>query len=167
VFFPAPVVLITCQGASGRPNILPVAGVGVVNRFPFMVGIAICKRDLSQGYFKRYSHGLIRKSGEFAVNIPHAGLQKAIDVCGSVSGKKQDKFALTGLAVEKSRKIRAPVLAACPINLECIVRKIVALPSHDWIIGEVVMIHVDNDVLRGKKQITWNYVPKLKAKRAQ
>jgi len=92
-------------------------------------------------------------------------MQKAIDICGSVSGKKQDKFVLTGLAPEKSRKIRAPVLAACPINLECIVRKIVPLPSHDWIIGEVVMIHIDNALLQGKKELTWNYMPKLKTRK--
>ncbi len=158
-------MLVTCQGTSGRPNIIPVAGVGVVNRFPLMVGIAICKRNMTESYFKRHSLGLIRQTREFAVNIPHDGLKKAIDICGSVSGKKQDKFALTGLAPEKSRKIRAPVLAACPINLECIVRKIVPLPSHDWIIGEVVMIHIDNALLQGKKELTWNYMPKLKSRK--
>ncbi len=144
---------------------MPVAGVGVVNRFPLMVGIAICRRNMTESYFKRHSLGLIRQTREFAVNIPHAGMQKAIDICGSVSGKKQDKFALTGLALEKSRKIRAPVLAACPINLECIVRKTVPLPSHDFIIGEVLMIHIDNALLQGKKQLTWNYMPILRSRK--
>ncbi len=62
LFFPNPVILVTSQGLESKPNIITLAWTGVVNSRPPMIGIAIQPI--------RHSHGLIRQSGEFGVNIP-------------------------------------------------------------------------------------------------
>jgi flavin reductase (DIM6/NTAB) family NADH-FMN oxidoreductase RutF len=89
LFFPNPIILVTSQGLESKPNIIAIAWTGVVNSRPPMIGIAIQPI--------RHSHGLIRQSGEFGVNIPNSDLLHAIDYCGFVSGKDTDKFAATGL----------------------------------------------------------------------
>jgi flavin reductase (DIM6/NTAB) family NADH-FMN oxidoreductase RutF len=142
LFFPNPVVLVTSQGLESKPNIITIAWTGVVNSRPPMIGIAIQPI--------RYSHGLIRQSGEFGVNIPHSDLLRAIDYCGFVSGKDADKFAATGLTPLSARKIRAPLIKECPVNLECVLRHFITLGMHDLFIGEIVNIQVDEQVLDGK-----------------
>jgi flavin reductase (DIM6/NTAB) family NADH-FMN oxidoreductase RutF len=142
LFFPNPVVLVTSQGLESKPNIITIAWTGVVNSRPPMIGIAIQPI--------RYSHGLIRQSGEFGVNIPNSDLLRAIDYCGFVSGKDTDKFAATGLTPLSARKIRAPMIKECPVNLECVLRHFITLGMHDLFIGEIVNIQVDEQVLDGK-----------------
>ena len=142
LFFPNPIVLVTSQGLESKPNIITIAWTGVVNSKPPMIGIAI--QPL------RYSHGLIRQSGEFGVNIPNRDLLRAIDYCGLASGRNTDKFAATGLTPVLARKIRVPLIKECPVNLECVLRHFITLGMHDLFIGEIVNIQVDERVLDDK-----------------
>jgi flavin reductase (DIM6/NTAB) family NADH-FMN oxidoreductase RutF len=141
LFFPAPVVLVTCQGSVSKPNIITIAWTGVVSSGPPMIGIAIQPI--------RYSHDLIRESGEFGLNIPDKNHLRAIDYCGVVSGRNTDKFAATGLTPMPALKIRPPLIKECPVNLECAVRHFLTLGMHNLFIGEVVSIHADELVLDG------------------
>jgi len=145
LFFPNPVVLVTSQGVESKPNIITIAWTGVVNSRPPMIGISIQPI--------RHSHGLIRQSGEFGVNIPNRDLLRAIDYCGFVSGKNTDKFAATGLTPVLARKIRAPLIKECPVNLECVLRHFITLGMHDLFIGEIVSIYVDEQVLDDKGKL--------------
>ena len=69
------------------------------------------------------------------------------DYCGNVSGKDMDKFSKTGLTRENTKKVRAPLIRECPVNLECVVREKLDLGSHRLFVGEVVETHVDETVL--------------------
>ena len=145
IFFPTPVVLVTCQGLKTKPNIITIAWTGVVSSMPPMIGIAIQPI--------RYSHGLIRESGEFGLNIPNKNLLRAIDYCGFVSGKSIDKFSNTGLTPMTARKITPPLIKECPVNLECVVKNFIALGMHDLFIGEIVSVHLDEGVLDDKGKL--------------
>jgi flavin reductase (DIM6/NTAB) family NADH-FMN oxidoreductase RutF len=145
LFFPNPIVLVTSQGLESKPNIITIAWTGVVNSRPPMIGISIQPI--------RHSHGLIRQSGQFGVNIPNRDLLRAIDYCGFVSGKNTDKFAATGLTPVLARKIKAPLIKECPVNLECVLRHFISLGMHDLFIGEIVSIYVDEQVLDDKGKL--------------
>jgi flavin reductase (DIM6/NTAB) family NADH-FMN oxidoreductase RutF len=139
-FVPTAAVLVTCVDDQGRPNIIPLTGWGIVCRFPFIVGIAICRGHYTKNYFPRYSHRLLREVPEFVLNIPHAGLRDAITICGSVSGDQVDKFQAAQLTPQPSLVVRPPGIAECPVNLECQVRQVVSLGSHDLFLGEAVAV---------------------------
>ena len=143
--YAVPVVLVTCVDDCGRANIITLAWVGVVCSEPPQIGIAI-RPD-------RYSHGLIEKSGQFVVNIPGEDLLGAADICGTVSGRDVDKFARTGLTPEPASQVAPPLIAECPVNIECVLRHKLTLGSHDLFIGEVVAVHVDRTVLTEKGRI--------------
>ncbi len=136
---PVPVVLLTCVGEDGSPNILTVSWVSVVCATPPMVGVAVRR--------ERFSYAGIRDTGEFVLNIPSAALLRAVDFCGTVSGEAVDKFARTNLTPLPGAKVRPPMIQECPINLECVVRQALPLGSHVLFVAEVAAVHADADVI--------------------
>jgi flavin reductase (DIM6/NTAB) family NADH-FMN oxidoreductase RutF len=146
--FPSPVILVTCVEQSGKPNIITLAWAGTVCSDPPMVGIGINP--------KRYSSGLIETSGEFVVNIPTRSILKEVDFCGAVSGRDINKFSETGLTPQPAEKVKPPLIQECPVNIECIVRKKITLGSHQLFLGEVVLVHVDENILNEKGEINYS-----------
>lgn len=142
---PVPVVLVSCGGRLEQPeNIITVAWAGTVCSDPPMLSISIRP--------ERFSHGIITATREFVVNIPTQDLAKATDLCGMKSGRDTDKFALAELSRAAGEVVSAPLVAECPLNLECKVKKTVKLGSHDLFIAEIVAVHVAPELLdrRGK-----------------
>lgn len=142
--YPIPAVMVTC-GPLEKPNIITLAWVGTVCSKPPMVGISIRP--------SRYSHGLVKQYGEFAVNLPTADLARVTDYCGTVSGRKVDKFAAAGLTPIPAKAIETAVIAECPVNIECRVTQVLSLGTHDLFLGEIVAVQVDEEVLNERKDI--------------
>lgn len=135
--FPVPAVLVTC--GVEKPNIISLAWVGTVSSAPPAVSIGVRP--------ERFSHGLIKDSGEFVVNLPRSDQVDLVDYCGHVSGRNVDKWAACGLTPAPSNKVRTPLIAECPVALECRVTHHLALGAHDLFIGEVLSVQADEDVL--------------------
>ena len=139
--YPTPVGLITSVDESGKPNIVTLGEVFNLSiREPVWVGISI--REAT------YSHGLIKAQGEFVVNLPKADmLDKALG-CGSCSGRDGvDKFQKFDLTPVAARHVKPPLIAECPVNLECKVVAFHHVGDHDLFIGEVLIEHINEDVL--------------------
>ncbi|MBN2452498.1 MAG: flavin reductase family protein [Lentisphaeria bacterium] len=139
--FPTPAGLIVSVDASGRPNIITLGEVfnlSIGN--PVWVGLSIRAAT--------YSHGLIREQGEFTVNLPSTSLLEAVVGCGRCSGRDGvDKFARFGLTPLASRHVRPPIVAECPVNLECRLVGFHHVGDHDLFIGDVIAEHVDETML--------------------
>jgi len=133
-----PVILVTCQEEGKNPNIITLAWVGVASSDPPMISIAIRP--------ERHSHGIIKKTGEFVANLPTTAILKEMDFCGIASGSKVDKFSLTKLTPLPAEKLKAPLIKECPVNLECQVKQVIPLGSHDLFLGEVVAAHMDEEI---------------------
>ncbi len=136
---PLPAVMVTCQKPQEKANIITVSWTGIVCSEPPMISISIRKN--------RYSHDIIKSTGEFVVNITNHELAAATDICGVVSGRDHDKFKLAGLTTEPASKVRVPMIAECPINMECQTRTVIELGSHDIFIAEIVATHIDERVI--------------------
>lgn len=140
--FPVPTILVTSQSGDSKPNIITIAWTGVMNSNPPVVYIGVNPI--------RYSHELIKESGEYVINIPSKDQLKAVDYCGLVSGRKEDKFEAAALTPVPAAHVRAPLIAECPVNLECKVRQVLNLESHDVFIADVLAIHYNENVLDEK-----------------
>lgn len=139
---PTPVVLVSCADPEHpeRQNMITLAWAGTVNSDPPMVSVSIRK--------ERYSHDLIRNSGEFVVNLADEKMAKAVDFCGVKSGRDTDKAKETGLCYMPADKLEtAPAVMGAPVSLCCRVRNMLELGSHDMFIGEIVSVMVRNDLL--------------------
>lgn len=138
---PVSVVLVSCGGTKTgeTPNLITIAWTGTVCSEPPMLSISVRP--------ERHSYDLIRDSGEFVVNVPSVRQARATDWCGVVSGRKENKFARTGLTPGRALVVRPPIVQECPLNLECKVRQTLKLGSHVMFVAEVVAIQVSKELI--------------------
>ena len=135
--YPTPVVLVSC--GVERPNLITLAWAGVACSEPPVVGIGVRPG--------RFSHHLIAEVGEFVVNIPRADQVGLVDYCGQVSGRDVDKWAACGLTPAPASQVRVPLVAECPVAIECRVIQCVSLGSHDLFLGQVVAVQVEEEMV--------------------
>jgi len=140
-----PVVLGTVSAE--KDNIITLAMCHVFSFDPPYIGVGIAPR--------RFSHGLFKASKDFAVNIPSRKILRAVKICGSKSGRKTDKFEAAGLTRQKARKISAPLIAECPVNIECVKVKEVKAGDHSWFIGEIVAARSEQTYDKNKDMLLY------------
>jgi len=145
MLFATPVVLVTCVDEAGKPNIITLAWVGVINSEPPMLGISIRP--------ERYSHTCVKKTKEFVVNLPSEKMVRAVDICGVLSGRDTDKFSYLGWKPIPAQKVKPPLIDECDVQMECEVKEIISLGSHDLFVGQIVALHVKEEIQRGKGRI--------------
>jgi len=138
MLYPIPAVMVSC-GSMEKPNIITIAWAGTICSSPAMVSISIRK--------ERYSYDLIKDSKEFAINLVKKDLVKTADYCGVKSGREVDKFKNMKLTPIQGRAISAPIIGESPVSMECIVKDIIPLGSHDMFIAEIVNVAVDKKYL--------------------
>lgn len=139
---PVPAVMVSCADKEGRANVMTAAWAGTICSDPVMVSVSIRK--------ERYSHQITKDTKEFVINLTTASLAKATDYVGVRSGRDIDKFALEGdlkLTKQPSKCVKAPSILESPVCLECKVKDIIELGTHDMFIGEVVCTSVDDAYL--------------------
>lgn len=145
--FPVPVVLVTC-GNGDEANVFSMNRIASCNAEPPMISIAVRPA--------RASHVLIDQLGEFVVNIPRPDMEIVSDFVGTTTGRETDKWRETGLTPMSATVIQPPLIAECPVNIECQVRHTLRLPSHSLFIAEVVVIHADERVLNRRHEVTFD-----------
>jgi len=132
-----PVVLVTAA-YKGRMNLMTAAWTTPISSRPKLVGVAI--------HPGRFTHDLIKRSGEFALNIPGRPLAEKVRLCGSVSGENvEDKFELAGLTPVEAKHVRAPLIEECLGHLECAVVDAIELGDHTLFVGEVVAAQAEEE----------------------
>jgi len=143
---PVPVVLVSCGGTKGwKPNLITIAWIGSVCSDPPMLSISVRP--------ERYSHAIIKATGEFVVNVPSTDQARAADWCGVVSGRTADKFSATGLTSAPALKLGCPIVPECPLNIECRIRRSLELGSHTLFLAEVVAVQVSSDLVDSRGRL--------------
>lgn len=139
MIYPLPAVLVSCGDASGLRNLLTVAWTGTVCTDPPMCYVSIRR--------ERHSYDIIRRTGEFVINLTTEELARATDWCGVRSGRDYDKFREMGLTPGAALHVAAPIVEESPVNIECRVRQILPLGSHDFFLAEVVGVQVSAELI--------------------
>lgn len=140
MLYPLPALMVSCAGKDGTDNILTVAWTGTVCSDPPMLYISVRPN--------RFSHHMIEETGEFVVNLTTEQLAKAADYCGVRSGKDVDKWNEMKLTRKKTESLQyAPAIAECPVNIECKVREIIRLGTHDMFLADVTGVQVSSEYM--------------------
>ncbi len=142
---PVPVVMITSKNLKGESNVFTVAWTGTICTKPPMLSISIRPERLSYEY--------IEETMEFIVNIPSQKQVRETDYCGVVTGRKNNKIKEMGFTMNKGSETNVDYIADCPINIECKVKQIIKLGTHDLFIAEVVQSHVNTNLMDEKGKI--------------
>lgn len=134
--YPVPAVMVSCKREGEKPNIITTAWCGTTCSSPAMVYVSIKP--------SRYSYEIIKETGEFVINLVTNELTFATDYCGVKSGREVDKFKEMKLTPLPSRYISAPGIEESPVNIECRVKQIIPLGSHDMFLAEVAGVTIDD-----------------------
>lgn len=140
--YPLPAVLVSCGDKEGNVNLMTAAWTGTVCSEPPMVYVSIRK--------ERYSHHMIKETGEYVINLTTEKLAEATDFCGVRSGRDMDKFKEMKLTPVKGELQYAPMVAESPVSIECRVTDVMELGSHDMFIAEVTAVYVDEQYMDAK-----------------
>ena len=138
-----PVVLVTVDR-----NIMTAAAFSFYSFEPSCVMVGIKTENLT--------FDLIVERGEFGINIPSKEQIEEVRVCGSISGRAEDKFAVAGLTPLQGTVIGSSLIAECPVNLECrVVHRVQFGGSHAWFVGQLEAVHIDEGYTRDQALLFW------------
>lgn len=140
--YPLPAVLVSCADKDKNTNLMTAAWTGTICSDPPMVYVSIRK--------ERYSHHMIKETGEYVINLTTEALAWATDFCGVRSGRDMDKFKEMNLTPEYGELEYAPMVKESPVSIECRVTNVVELGSHDMFMAKVVAVHVDEKYIDDK-----------------
>ena len=132
--YPLPAVMVSCGTMEGS-NIITVAWTGIINTDPAMCYISVRPT--------RHSYEMIKKTGEFVINLTTKDLAYATDWCGVKTGAKVDKFKEMKLTKEKANFVNCPMIKESPVSVECKVKEIRELGSHHMFVAEILGINAD------------------------
>ena len=144
---PRPIGWISSQSADGVLNLAPYSFFNAFNYVPPIIGFAsIGRKD---------SLSNIEATGEFVWNLASEPLAQQMNQSCAAVAPDVNEFELTGLATEPSVLIQPPRVQASPVSMECRCTQILQLQSLDgskvptWLVlGEVVMVHIDEHLLK-------------------
>lgn len=135
MLYSLPVVMVSLADTNGKYNIITIGWTGTVCTNPPMVSISVRP--------ERYSYPILKKTGEFVINLTTKDLVYATDYCGVKSGRDVDKFKEMHLTPIAASQVRAPLIAESPVSIECRVNRVIPLGSHDMFLADVVAVHAD------------------------
>lgn len=150
MLYPLPAVLVSCgnyngDGDTSHSNLITVAWCGTVCSDPAMVFISVRP--------SRFSHDIIKRSGEFVINLTTEAIVSQTDKAGVLSGKDVDKFQRCKLTPAKADQVSCPLVLESPVNIECRVTQMIPLGSHDMFLAKVLCVHVDEKLLDQKGKL--------------
>lgn len=142
MIYPLPAVMISCGCEESEYNIITVSWVGTICSDPPMCYVSIRR--------ERHSYPIIKKNMEFVINLTTKELAFATDWCGVRSGKEYNKFSEMNLTPGKASIVKAPIIEESPLCIECRVREVISLGSHDMFISDVVNVLADEKYIDSK-----------------
>lgn len=139
LIYPLPAVMVSCGDEPDNYNILTIAWTGTVCSDPPMCYISV--------RHERHSYDLIKRTGEFVINLTTTSLVHATDWCGVRSGREYNKFKEMHLTPQQGQVVKAPLIAESPLNIECRVRDIRSLGTHDMFLADVVAVDAEDNLI--------------------
>lgn len=140
--YPLPAVMVSCGSTPEEYNIITIAWTGTISSDPAMCYISVRP--------ERHSYDIIKRNGEFVINLTTEGLAKETDWCGCRSGKKYNKWHEMGLTPGEAKVVKAPIIMEAPVSIECKVTQIIELGVHHMFLAEVVNVRVDDKYMDTK-----------------
>ena len=141
---PVPAVMVSV-GDENEKNVLTVAWCGTVATQPPKTYISVRP--------SRHSYNILRRTGEFVINLVPSEMAKTADYCGIYTGAKVDKFAKCGLTAAPIEGISAPAIAECPVSIACRVSDVIPMGTHDMFLADVLSVEADEALFDEKGAI--------------
>lgn len=136
MIYPLPAILVSCGSSPEEWNVFTASWTGTICSDPAMCYVSIRP--------ERHSYDIVKRNMEFTLNLTTVELAKATDWCGVRSGRDYNKFEEMNITPIKGVKVNAPYIDESPIAIECRVKDIIKLGTHDMFIAEVLNVIADD-----------------------
>ena len=136
MIYPLPAVLVSCGATPEEYNLFTAAWTGTLCSDPAMCYVSIRP--------ERHSYEIVKRNMAFTLNLTTRQMARATDWCGVRSGRDYDKWKESGLTPVKGETVAAPYIEQSPVNIECRVRDILHLGTHDMFIAQVMNVIADD-----------------------
>lgn len=143
---PRPIAFVSTISPGGTTNVAPFSYFNGVATEPPLLSIAIGSREGRP----KDSWRNIEDTGEFVVNVVHEGIFEKMVAASADFPAEISEFEETGLTPVASERVTPPRVAESPIQLECVLHRLVKLGDpHSptaLVIGEIVLAHVKEEL---------------------
>ena len=151
VVVPRPIALVSTVDRSGVVNAAPYSFFNLLGSSPPVVALGIANKEAGSPKDTRAN---IAGTGEFVVNLVHAGLADAMNTCAIDFPAGESELAAAHLTTVASVRVAAPRLAEARVSLECRLHSIVEIGNNRIVLGEVVFLHIDDAFIEpGKMRV--------------
>ena len=135
MIYPLPAIMVSCGASPDEYNVFTASWVGTICSDPAMCFVSIRQ--------SRHSYDIVKRNMAFTLNLTNEDLARATDWCGVRSGRDYNKFAEMNLTPVKGIKVDAPYINEAPMSIECRVKQIIHLGTHDMLIADVMNVLAD------------------------
>ena len=147
---PRPIAWVSTL-SNGRLNLAPFSFFNVVSAKPPLLGFSPSLRQVDGRPAPKDTLRNIRETGEFVVNVVTFAVAEAMNLTSGDYESSINEFEVAKLATRPSQVVRPPQVAQSPVSFECKVERIIDFgtepPSGSLVIGEIVSVHIDENVL--------------------
>ena len=151
---PRPIAWVTTLSPSGVVNLAPFS---FFNAFGANPPIVVFSPTLRRDGSKKDTLINLESLGEFVVNVATAPLAEKVNLTSAEIPASDSEVSLAKLTTLPSVKVKPPRIAESPVNFECKVRQIIPCGTGpiaaNLVIGEVLMMHIADEVLDEKGRI--------------
>lgn len=148
VVVPRPIALVSTLDANGTVNAAPFSFFNLLGSSPPVVALGITNKDKDT---PKDSRANIARTGEFVVNLVHAGLADAMNTCAIEFPAGESELDAAHLTAAPSVRVSTPRLAEARVSLECRLHSIVEIGDNRIVLGEVVFLHIDDEFVDSEK----------------
>ena len=135
---PVPPIMVTV-GEGEEANVLTIGWTGILATVPPKTYISVRP--------SRHSYELLKRYGEFVINLATSKMARTVDYVGIYTGAKVKKLEKCKLTLTKSEHVGAPTIKECPVSIECRVTDIIPMGSHDVFIADVLGFTCDESIV--------------------
>ncbi len=152
VIVPRPIAFVSTMSKSGQINVAPYSFFNAVAYDPPTIVFSSSRRA---GDKSKDTLAHIEETGEFVVNIVVDEIAEAMNQTAAEYPTDVSEFQIAGLTPVPSQQVSAPRVAESPVNMECRLQQVVPIGEgsheHGLVIGQVVLLHIRDDIIDGHR----------------
>jgi flavin reductase (DIM6/NTAB) family NADH-FMN oxidoreductase RutF len=152
---PRPIAFASTVDKDGNPNLAPFSFFNVFSANP-PIAIFSPARSGRTGETK-HTFDNIKEVPEVVINVVNYNMVQQTSLASTEYPKGVNEFLKAGFTPLASEKVKPFRVKESPAQLECIVKQVIELGTHggagNLVICEVVMMHIDENVLDENKNI--------------
>jgi len=154
VVTPRPIAWVSTLDGQGRVNLAPFS---FFNAFGANPPVVVFSPTLRRDGSKKDTLLNLEVVPEFVLNAAVEDLAAQVNSTSTELPRGRSEAEYAGLTLNPSTKVRPPRVAESPVHLECRVCQIMSIGdgpiAANLVIGEVLLIHVEDRVLDSQGQI--------------